>query len=117
MTSVYYDQCLFITSVSIFLVEPKADSSRAGVRTRRTDTNILSVKFNSLAEAGNLHTGDAEICSNDGCGAIVSHLTKLDGNEDDIKKVINPRTRQSCILYMCVCLSIYLHVYLYFYNQ
>lgn len=65
--------------------EPK-DSSR-GVRTRRTDTNILAVKFNSLAEPGNFHTGDAEICSNKECEAIVSHLTTLKGEKDDMNKV------------------------------
>ena len=71
--------------------EPR-DPSRGGVRTRRTDTNILAVKFNSLAQPGNLHTGDAEVCSNKECGAIVSHLTKLEGEEDQMDKV--------CV---CVC--------------
>ena len=81
----------FIHSLFLLKLERKDDSH--GVRTRRTDTNILAVKFNTLAEAGNFHTGDAEFCSNPECGAIVSHLTKLEGDDD--KKVM---------LYIHVCI-------------
>ena len=63
------------------------DGSSQGIRTRRPDTNILIVKFNTLRETGHLHTGDAQFCSNPDCGSIVSHLTKLVGEEDDEKKV------------------------------
>ena len=57
-------------------------------KTRRADTNVLAVKFNTLQEAGHIHTGEAQFCSNPECGAVVSHLTKLIGEEDDDKKVI-----------------------------
>ena len=51
---------------------------------RATDTNVISVQFGSLAEPSQWHTGDALFCSNKKCAAVVSHLTKLEG-EDDIK--------------------------------
>ena len=82
--SIYLSIYTFIHSLFLLILERKDDSH--GVRTRRTDTNILAVKFNTLAEAGNFHTGDAEFCSNPECGAIVSHLTKLEGDDD--KKVM-----------------------------
>ena len=59
-----------------------------GVKTRRADTNILAVQFDKLRETGHIHTGEAQFCSNPECGAVVSHLTKLIGEEDDDKKVI-----------------------------
>ena len=89
--SIYLSIYTFIHSLFLLKLERKDDSH--GVRTRRTDTNILAVKFNTLAEAGNFHTGDAEFCSNPECGAIVSHLTKLEGDDD--KKVM---------LYIHVCI-------------
>ena len=52
-------------------------------RARRQDTNILAVKFSTLAEPGHIHTGDAQVCSNKKCGAIVSHLSTILGEDDD----------------------------------
>ena len=49
---------------------------------RATDTNVLAVQFSSLSEPSQWHTGDAQFCSNTKCAAIVSHLTKLEGEED-----------------------------------
>ncbi|XP_003382887.1 PREDICTED: circularly permutated Ras protein 1-like [Amphimedon queenslandica] len=67
----------------------KSGSISKGVKTRRADTNILAVQFNQLREAGHIHTGDAQFCSNPNCGAVVSHLTKLIGEEDAEKRVWN----------------------------
>ena len=44
-----------------------------------TDTNVLAVRFNTLVEPPMVHTGDAVVCSNDYCAAVVSHLSKLTG--------------------------------------
>ena len=52
---------------------------------RSTDTNVLAVQFHTLIEPSNMHTGDAHFCSNAKCGAIVSHLTKLERAEEDSK--------------------------------
>jgi hypothetical protein len=46
-------------------------------RARRADTNILAVKFNTLTGPSAVHTGDAVVCSNPSCTAILSHLSSL----------------------------------------
>uniref|UniRef100_A0A1X7VU90 Uncharacterized protein n=1 Tax=Amphimedon queenslandica TaxID=400682 RepID=A0A1X7VU90_AMPQE len=67
----------------------RRNNASQGFKTRRADTNVLAVKFNTLQEAGHIHTGDAQFCSNPNCGAVVSHLTKLIGEEDAEKRVWN----------------------------
>ncbi|WAR09396.1 CPAS1-like protein [Mya arenaria] len=48
---------------------------RPGRRVRQADTNIVSVKFDKLITPSNMHAGDPQAC--DGCGAILSHMSKL----------------------------------------
>lgn len=55
---------------------------------RSTDTNVLAVKFNTLTEPSQMHTGDAQFCSNTKCGATVSHFTKLEGTDEEDSKVV-----------------------------
>ena len=53
-------------------------------KARRADTNILAVKFNTLTGPSAVHTGDAVVCSNPSCTAILSHysqLTEVAGSE------------------------------------
>ena len=78
----------------------KSSSSHGGYRTRKTDTNILAVKFDSLAEQGNLHTGDAQFCSNPSCSSIISHLSKLQGEEHDMEKVCGSMALQLMLSYV-----------------
>ena len=58
---------------------------------RRSDTNILAVKFNSLTEPSDVHTGDAAVCGNKNCAAILSHLSTLmeqeEGKKEKVRKI------------------------------
>ena len=54
---------------------------------RRSDTNILAVKFNTLAEPSDVYTGDAVMCSNENCSAIMSHMSSLVDQEEKEDKV------------------------------
>ena len=54
---------------------------------RRADTNIFAVKFKTLAESTSIHTGDAVLCSNLHCTAVLSYLsklTKVSGREEKV---------------------------------
>jgi len=44
---------------------------------RKADTNIFSVKFKTLAESSSVHTGDAVVCKNTQCSAVLSHPSNL----------------------------------------
>ena len=57
-----------------------------GIRTRRADTNVIAILFNTILEPKDVHTGDPVICENPKCEAVLSHLSKL---EYDKKKVIS----------------------------
>jgi hypothetical protein len=60
-------------------------------KARRADTNVLAVKFNTLTGPSCVHTGDAVVCSNPSCTAILSQLSQLSqstGQED--RKVDSP---------------------------
>lgn len=46
---------------------------------------MLAVKFNKLTDPSNIHTGDAVVCGNTQCTAILSHLSKISDNEDGEK--------------------------------
>lgn len=54
---------------------------------RRSDTNILAVKFNKLIEPSDVHTGDAIVCGNKNCSAVLSHLSTVADQEGKDKKV------------------------------
>ena len=58
-------------------------------RARRADTNILAVKFNTLTGPSAVHTGDAVVCSNPSCTAILSHFSSLSATsrDDDTPRV------------------------------
>ena len=58
-----------------------------GVHVRRSDTNILAVKFNKLTEPSDVHTGDAVVCTNKSCLAVLSHLSVLIDQEAEADKV------------------------------
>ena len=64
-----------------------SDSNEAGRghRARRADTNILVVKFNTLTGPSHVHTGDAVVCSNGSCTAILSHISKATDHQDPEK--------------------------------
>ena len=70
---------------------------------RRSDTNILAVKFNRLVEPSDVHTGDPVVCGNDGCSAILSHLSSITDQQDKQEKV----RKEVFIVYLpccdCVC--------------
>ncbi|KAL5010281.1 hypothetical protein ScPMuIL_012586 [Solemya velum] len=51
-------------------------SEKKGKKTRRADTNIVSVKFDQLVSPKHMHTGDAVCCS--ACGAILSSLSVVE---------------------------------------
>ena len=68
--------------MSLTFAVPPARPLFGGVRQRRArkaDTNILAVKFNTLTGPSAVHTGDAVVCSNSACTAILSHLSQLSG--------------------------------------
>ena len=60
-----------------------------GRTTRQADTNVIAVKFNTLTEPSHMHTGDAVVCSNKDCMAILSHLSRLKQNTETGTKVIH----------------------------
>ncbi|XP_077868957.1 circularly permutated Ras protein 1-like [Saccoglossus kowalevskii] len=47
---------------------------------RRADTNVISVKFDTLVKPSHMHTGDSVTC--EGCGAVLSHLSILTDSGD-----------------------------------
>ena len=54
---------------------------------RRTDTNVLAVKFNKLIEPSDVHTGDPVVCSNLSCTAVLSNLSSTTDQEGKDEKV------------------------------
>ena len=59
----------------------------AGHLVRRADINIFAVKFKTLVESTSIHTGDAVLCNNPHCTAVLSHLsnvTKVPGREEKV---------------------------------
>lgn len=81
-----------------FTVRPER---RRGRRTRQADTNVLAVKFNKLTDPSNIHTGDAVVCGNAQCTAILSHLSKISDNEDAEKD------EKVQTIYACVSLGFF----------
>ncbi|ELT92128.1 hypothetical protein CAPTEDRAFT_214988 [Capitella teleta] len=61
---------------------PIAQGATGGHRWRRADTNVVSVKFDHLESMSNMHTGDPTHCTQ--CDAVLSHLSKLTPQEDDV---------------------------------
>ena len=53
-------------------VATKQDSATNGPK---IDTNVFVVKFSSLSEPKPVHTGDPVVCSNQGCTAVLNHLS------------------------------------------
>ncbi|CAF0993277.1 unnamed protein product [Rotaria sordida] len=53
-------------------------------RLRKADTNVLNVKFDRLLQPGEMHAGDPVYCVD--CGAIASHLSKIQTEEDQETK-------------------------------
>jgi len=50
------------------------------------------VKFSLLSEPGHLHTGDAIVCCNKKCAAVLNHLSKLSeevGRKEKVGVVLN----------------------------
>ena len=41
----------------------------------KIDTNAFVVKFSSLSEPKRVHIGDPVVCSNQGCTAVLNHLS------------------------------------------
>lgn len=87
---------LFVFSLSYKYIHlTDSHENRRGRHTRQADTNVLAVKFNKLTDPSNIHTGDAVVCSNAHCTAILSHLSKLSDHEDpqkDEKVYVRART-------------------------
>ena len=44
------------------------------------------MKFNTLVEPSDVHTGDSVVCSNPNCTAILSHLSSLKDHKDPDKE-------------------------------
>ncbi|CAF2827379.1 unnamed protein product [Rotaria sp. Silwood2] len=53
-------------------------------RLRKADTNVLSVRFDRLLHPGEMHAGDPVYCTD--CGAIASHLSKIQNEENQESK-------------------------------
>ena len=49
----------------------------------KIDTNVLVVKFSSLSEPKPVHTGDPVVCSNQGCTAVLNHLSHVREEHDE----------------------------------
>ncbi len=85
------------------------DSNESGRvhRARRADTNILVVKFNTLTGPSHVHTGDAVLCGNDSCTAILSHLSRVtdhkDPQKDEKVRVHSAQLKPSDILTSSTC--------------
>lgn len=77
-------KCLQDIPSCINLVSEKSD--------RPIDTNVLAVKFSLLSEPGHLHTGDAIVCCNEKCAAVLNHLSKLSeevGKKEKVGAMLN----------------------------
>ena len=61
---------------------------------RRSDTNILAVKFNKLIEPSDVHTGDPVLCGNQSCLAVLSHLSSVVNQEGKDEKVKGQYTQK-----------------------
>lgn len=59
-----------------------AEVNHRGRIIRKSDTNILAVKFNQLIEPSHVHTGDPVVCRNASCSAVLSHLSSVGKQED-----------------------------------
>ena len=81
--------------VSIFAATRYSRSSRGRV-VRRSDTNVLAVKFNKLIEPSDVHTGDPVVCTNKNCSAILSHLSSMssqDGKDESVSRGIGSKVK------------------------
>ncbi|KAK7494561.1 hypothetical protein BaRGS_00014214 [Batillaria attramentaria] len=67
-------------------VPPAAAGSRNRKRVfRRADTNVVTVRFDTLKTPSAMHAGEVVMCS--GCQAILSHISKIEeGGEDKVWK-------------------------------
>jgi len=81
--------CNSLTDVkcNMFLLGITTNPTGRGRTARQADTNVIAVKFNTLTEPSHMHTGDAVVCSNKDCTAILSHLSKLKQNTETGAKV------------------------------
>ncbi|XP_013416673.1 uncharacterized protein LOC106178153 [Lingula anatina] len=52
-----------------------------GKKFRRADTNVVSIKFQTLTSPSHMHTGDPVSCSK--CQALLSHISKLHNQGED----------------------------------
>lgn len=75
-----------VSYTSFNLRVDSAHVRRAGRVTRRADTNVLAVKFNTLVEPSDVHTGDSVVCVNTNCTAILSHLSTVKDHKDTDKE-------------------------------
>ena len=71
-----------------------ANPTGRGRTARQADTNVIAVKFNTLTEPSHMHTGDAVVCNNKECTAILSHLSKLKQNIETGAKVSQRQVSQ-----------------------
>ncbi len=79
-------------------------STEHGRRVRRSDTNIIAVKFNSLTEPSDVHTGDPVQCTNQNCAAILSHFSSVvEQKEGESRKVSCNHARWRQDVECCVC--------------
>ncbi len=66
--------------------EPTAQEQYHGYQ---INANVMSIKFKSLSEEKELHTRDAEICSNKKCTAVLNNLSTLKEEKGKSVKVNN----------------------------
>ena len=105
--------CTYWEIISMF----SAQSSHAGGlptrrRARRADTNVLAVKFNTLTGPSHVHTGDAVVCSNPACTAILSHLSELRETTGQEESKVEHTTQwvHSTVIAQCDVVMLLLHV-------
>jgi hypothetical protein len=71
---------------SKFVLTNKRTNNNSNKNSRNSDyepdTNVISAKFNTLAEVENAHTGDPFICIK--CDSVLSHISKLNESPDDL---------------------------------
>lgn len=60
------------------------NDSGGGIRARQMDTNVVAATFQTLGNVTNIHTGDVVKCCNEDCNAILSYLSKINGESHQV---------------------------------
>ena len=74
-------------SITLTIIAEKQEKRERGVRSRQVDTNVVAVTFDTLTGPAGVHTGDVVVCINEDCTAVLSHLSKVTGEQESDQKV------------------------------